>query len=84
VHFWSLLVGGVVTFGTAYYLMFAGVRLIGATRTSIVMNLEPIFTALLSAFILLEALSPLQILGAVLVILSVAAAQVRARSVAVI
>lgn len=80
-NFWVLLAGGVITFGIAYGLMFAGVRLIGATRTSMVMNLEPIFTALLSAVILLDALTVTQVLGAVLVVLSVAAAQYWSRPI---
>lgn len=69
------LVGAVVTFNGAFLGMFAGVRMIGAQTTAMLMNMEPVFTLGLAAILLAESLSALQMLGAALVIGAVVASQ---------
>ena len=54
-----------------------GVTRIRATRASITATLEPIAAAVISYFLLGEALSPLQLLGGALVIGSVVLLQLR-------
>lgn len=70
-----LFFAAVVSFGIAFLTMFLGVRLIGASHAAMLMNLEPVFTVTLAFFVLHETLSAGQLLGAVLVVTSVLAAQ---------
>lgn len=71
----SLIAAAIVTFSAAFFLMFAGIRLVGATRAAMLMNLEPVFTIALSVAVLAETLSDRQFLGAAVVIAAVTVAQ---------
>lgn len=66
-----VLAVAVLSFSLAFLAMFAGVRLIGASRTAMTMNLEPVFTLCLAFLVLDEQLSSAQFLGAALVIASI-------------
>ena len=75
---WVALVASVLCFAAAFFAMFRGVHLIGAAPTAMVMNLEPVFTILLSVVLLSEGLSGRKLLGAAAVILAVIASQILA------
>lgn len=74
-HAVGLIAGSILTFSTAFFLMFAGVRLVGATRAAMLMNLEPVFTIGLSMAVLAESLTGRQWLGATIVVVAVTVAQ---------
>ena len=57
-----------------------GIRLIGASRASIICTLEPFITVLLSCLLLKERISLPQVLGGVLIISGVLSLQFRARA----
>ena len=63
-----LLLGGVVAAGISSVLFLSAIRLIGGTRTGILMLLEPVVGVILASALLGEALLPLQALGGVLVL----------------
>ena len=73
----GLMAAAALSFAGAFLGMFAGVRLIGASRAAMVMNLEPVLTVALAIFLLNEDLSVHQFLGAALVIGAIIAAQFR-------
>lgn len=60
-----------ISFAAAFLGMFAGVQLIGAPATSMVMNLEPVLTIALALLILGESLTVYQLIGALLVLAAV-------------
>jgi drug/metabolite transporter (DMT)-like permease len=62
------LCGSGLSIAIAYVAFYSGLRIIGPTRTSMLMNSEPIFTVILAAALLGERLSYSQFLGAGLVI----------------
>lgn len=64
-----------LSFAGGFLGMFSGVRVIGASRTAMVMNLEPVVTIGLALLILNEDLSLSQFIGAALVIAAISAAQ---------
>lgn len=72
----ALTAAAALSFAGAFIGMFAGVGMIGPSRTAMVMNLEPILTVALAILLLDEALSGHQLLGAALVIAAIFAAQV--------
>ncbi len=72
----ALMAAAVLSFAGAFLGMFLGVRLIGASRTAMMMNLEPVLTLFLAVLLLNEELSAHQFLGAALVIAAVIAAQI--------
>jgi len=74
---WAPLAGTIFCFSVAFLAMFTGVKLIGALRTSMIMNLEPIATIALAVLLLGERLTPQQLAGGALVIGAVLATQVR-------
>ena len=55
--------------------MYTGVRMIGASRTGLIMNLEPVLTIALAVAILDEQMAPNQFVGAALVIAAIYGAQ---------
>jgi len=77
--FWTVTLAGTLAFGIAYSLMFVSIRWVGATRASVVLNLEPVITAILSSIVLREHLTPQQAAGAALVVISVCVAQLWSR-----
>lgn len=64
-----------VCFVLFYAAMFAGLGRIGPVRTAIVMNLEPPVTIVLAVVLLGERMTGVQLVGAGLVVVSIAAAQ---------
>ena len=52
----------------AYVAFFNGLEIIGPLKTSMLMNMEPVFTIILAAILLGERLSPLQLAGGGMVI----------------
>lgn len=67
-----VIVGTVIPFG----LFFQGVKYIRATRASITSTLEPIIGGVVSYFLLGETLFPLQIIGAISVIVAIILLQI--------
>jgi drug/metabolite transporter (DMT)-like permease len=61
-HVPALVANGVVT-ASAFFCMFAGLRLLGPSRTSVVMTLEAFFGIVFAAVFLGETLGGLQIAG---------------------
>lgn len=62
------------------YAFFAGLQRTGPSTTAIVSTFEPVVTAALAALVLGELLTPVQVLGAVLVVSSVAILQLGPRT----
>jgi drug/metabolite transporter (DMT)-like permease len=52
---------------------------LGATQTAVALNLEPVIVAVVAYFVVGEVLSPLQMLGAFIVVTAVMAYQVSVR-----
>lgn len=63
-HLPALLGNGLAT-AAAFVLMFAALRQLGASRTSVVMTMEAVFGILLAAVFLGEGIQPLQAVGGV-------------------
>jgi drug/metabolite transporter (DMT)-like permease len=55
-------------YGTAFTLMFTVLPRLGVVGNSAIMNVEPVFALVLAWFILDQAVSPVQLLGALLVV----------------
>ena len=73
---WLPLVGvGVISTALALQTFYAGARRIGAAQASLVSTVEPIYTITLAAMLLGETLTPVQVLGGILVIMGVVIAQ---------
>jgi drug/metabolite transporter (DMT)-like permease len=73
---WFGLVGvGVVAGAVAVQAFYAGARRIGAAQASLVSTIEPVYTITLAALLLGEVLTPVQLLGGLLVIIGVVIAQ---------
>jgi drug/metabolite transporter (DMT)-like permease len=64
-----ILVAGIAAAGLSSLLFLGAIRLIGGTRTGILMLLEPVVGVVLAALWLGEALGPLQLAGGALVLL---------------
>jgi drug/metabolite transporter, DME family len=58
-----LVAAGTLGAGLPSLMFLAGIRLIGGTRTGILMLLEPVVALLLAAWLLGEALRPIQLVG---------------------
>jgi drug/metabolite transporter (DMT)-like permease len=71
----ALLWAGIAGASVPTLLFLVGIRSIGPTRTSIIALLEPVFGALLAAWLLGEALGPVQVGGGVLVLAAAALLQ---------
>jgi drug/metabolite transporter (DMT)-like permease len=73
---WPALVGvGVVATALAVPTFYAGARRIGAAQAALVSTVEPVYTIALATLLFMERLTPVQILGGVLVIAGVVIAQ---------
>lgn len=70
----------VVSTVVAMLAFFAGLRRSGPSTAAIVSTFEPVVTTVLAAVVLREFLTPLQLLGGVVVLSSVAVLQLRRRS----
>lgn len=74
---WGALVGIVIVSTVIpIFAFYAGIRLLGAARASIVATVEPVMTLTLAALILNERMEPIQLVGAALIIASVVLLQV--------
>lgn len=78
-----LLLGAIVLVPTfmAVVLYLEGIRGLGPSQAAVVSTLEPLFTIALAALVLHERLTPLQLLGAGLVLAGVVTAEIAARMV---
>ena len=72
---WLALAVAMLSFTTAFFAVFQGVRMIGPVRLAMFMNMEPVFTIALSLMFLGESLTLQQYAGAALVIGAVTVAQ---------
>jgi drug/metabolite transporter (DMT)-like permease len=78
---WLPLIGvGVISTAVALQAFYAGARRIGAAQASLVSTVEPIYTIALASLLLGEILTPVQIVGGIMVIIGVVIAQSGATS----
>lgn len=68
--FWPRLIAIGVANAAAFGFLFAALPRIGATRTAVVLNVEPIAAVILGAIFLAETLTPWQLAGGSLVVLA--------------
>lgn len=73
---WSVIYLGVVGSGICFILLTIGIRELGAARANVFGNLIPVVTAVLSFFLLKEAMPILKILGIFVVIAGLLMSQV--------
>jgi drug/metabolite transporter, DME family len=71
----ALLWAGIAGASVPAVLFMLGIRSIGATRTSIVALVEPVFGTLLAALLLAEGMAPVQVAGGAMVLLAAALLQ---------
>jgi drug/metabolite transporter (DMT)-like permease len=72
-----LLASGVLAGGVSTVLFLRAIRLVGGTRTGILMLFEPVVGAFLAALLLSEPLVPVQLVGGALVLAGAAVLQLR-------
>lgn len=72
---WALFGVGLVSTALAMQTFYAGARRIGAAQASLVSTVEPIYTISLAALLLHESLTPVQLIGGIMVIIGVIVAQ---------
>jgi len=65
---WLKVSGSGIVVAFAYIAFFAGMKIIGPVKATIIMNIEPVLTICLAAILLGERLSNIQVFGAVMVI----------------
>lgn len=73
---WGAFWGAALFFALAVTFLFMAIGLIGPLKTGMIDNGSPVWSILFAAVLLGEMLSPLQILGAVLVVAAIAGNQV--------
>lgn len=76
---WTGLVGLSLLYAAGIVSLFLLLPLLGPVQTAVVLNLEPVAVAAVAWLALGEALTPLQVVGALVVVAAVIAYQVRAR-----
>jgi drug/metabolite transporter (DMT)-like permease len=75
---WLALVGLGILGSAAFFCLFHGVRRLGPMRASVIVSLEPFFSAVLAFLFLEEALRPGTVGGGLLILVgALAAARVR-------
>ncbi|MEX1344542.1 MAG: DMT family transporter [Candidatus Limnocylindrales bacterium] len=73
---WPALLGlGLVATAIAIQTFYAGVKLVGAARASLISTIEPVYTVALAVILFGESLTPMQVAGGALVILAVVLAE---------
>jgi len=72
---WMILIGGVASFS----IELLGLRLLGPAQASTIAMLEPVFAAVIAWIVLSESLTPVQVIGGLLVLTGVYVTQ-RART----
>ena len=65
---WLKVSGSGIVVAFAYIAFFAGMKILGPVKASMIMNIEPVLTIGLAAILLGERLSNIQVFGAALVI----------------
>jgi len=78
----SLLITGIFASALAYYILAWAEGRAGATKTAVILAMEPVFAGFFGWLLLDETLSPLQIFGAVLVLGGIILASVVDRALA--
>lgn len=73
----ALMLGASLTYAAAFFAIYKAIGMISASRTAMIMNLEPVLTIGLAILLLQEGLTPHQLFGAAMVITAVVAAQLR-------
>jgi drug/metabolite transporter (DMT)-like permease len=71
------LAGLTVLYGTAFTLMFSLLPRLGVVGNSAIMNVEPVFALALAWLLLGQAIAPVQVLGALIVVTTVIALGLR-------
>lgn len=74
---WTAFVGIGITSTTAILALYVSTQRIGPFRTALYMNLEPLMTTVLSAVVLDDRLTPLQLAGGAVMITALCAFQMR-------
>ncbi len=74
---WSAMVANSVTTTIAILCVFISTSRIGPFRTALVMNLEPLLAAILSALMLGNVIAPVQALGGAIMVAALVAFQLR-------
>jgi drug/metabolite transporter (DMT)-like permease len=72
---WGAFFGVTLTTTLSTLLIYMSTNTVGPFRTALIMNLEPLLTVLFSMLLLQEVLTPLQVLGAGVMIASICAFQ---------
>ncbi|MEE2761285.1 MAG: DMT family transporter [Pseudomonadota bacterium] len=68
---WGAFAGVAIAHSVAFIVMVMAVSMIGAVRVSLFLNFEPVATIAIGALILGQILTPLQLLGATIVVTAV-------------
>jgi len=66
--FWAVLYLGIFGSGICFILFITGIRELGASKANVFANLVPVVTAILSFFLLKEAMPALKIIGILIVL----------------
>src|SRR5207237_5076693 len=74
---WAAFVGIGITTTAAILTLYLSTQRIGPFRTALYMNLEPLMTAVLSAIVLGDRLTPPQVLGGAVMIAALCVFQMR-------
>jgi drug/metabolite transporter (DMT)-like permease len=74
---WVAFVGIGFTTTAAILTLYVSTQRIGPFRTALYMNLEPFMTAVLSAIVLGDRMTPLQVLGGVVMVTALCVFQLR-------
>ncbi len=74
---WGAFISIGVTTTVAIMMLYVSTQRIGPFRTALYMNLEPFMTAVLSAIVLGDRMTPLQVLGGAVMITALCAFQLR-------
>jgi drug/metabolite transporter (DMT)-like permease len=72
---WAAIVGMSLAITSGFLFIFVSTVRIGAFRTALIMNLEPLWATVLSAILLGEVITPLQGLGAAIMLAALVAFQ---------
>jgi drug/metabolite transporter (DMT)-like permease len=72
---WAAIVGMSIAITAGFLFIFVSTMRVGAFRTALIMNLEPLWATVLSALLLGEVITPLQGLGAAIMLAALVAFQ---------
>ncbi len=76
---WSGLLALTCLYGTAFTIMFTVLPRLGVVGNSAIMNVEPVFALVLAWLILGQAIAPIQVIGALIVVAAVMLLGIRKR-----